>query len=176
MLKLAHLYADELKAKLAEASADPRYMYYFTQPTGGYFDRTFENNTVWSHDFVSVDKDGNIIGYIGYGIDAFARSANNFGFLSFDIGNTAFIRDAYRVVRDIFEKYNLNRMCWHAIVDNPVTGSYKRLCSKLGGRENGYERQSVQLMDGKLHDGISFEVLAEEYFKSDFYKKHNREE
>ena len=174
MLRLANLYADELKRKLAEASIDPQYMYYFTQPTGGYFDRTFSDNTVWSHDFVSVDNNGNIIGHIGYGVDAFARSANNFGFLSFDIGNTVFIRDAYRSVRDIFEKYNLNRMSWHAVVDNPVTASYRRLCKRLGGRENGYERQSVLLMDGKLHDGISFEVLAEDYFRSEFYKKAKR--
>ena len=170
MLKLAHPYQDELKKLMAEASIDPRYMYYFTQPVGGYFDRTLSDNTVWNHDFVSISGD-KIVGYIGYSIDAFARSANNFGLLSFDIGNPCVIRDTYKAIRDIFEMHNMNRMCWHAIVDNPVTKSYRRICREMGGRENGYERQSAMLTDGKLHDSISFEVLAEEYFQSEFFRR-----
>ena len=34
-----------------------------------------------------------------------------------------------------------------------------------GGRECAYFRQYVRLKDGKLHDSVSFEILAEEFKK-----------
>ena len=141
MLKLAQPYKEELKRLMLDASIDPRYTYYFSQPVGGYFDKTINDNTVWNHDFVSVDKDGQILGYIEYSIDAFARSASNFGLISFDIGNPTVLRDTYHAIRDIFERYNLNRMCWAVITDNPVTKHYIKLCQQMGGRQAGYERQ-----------------------------------
>lgn len=172
MLRIANAYETELRQLLAEASIDPKYMYYFTQPGGGYFDMELNNNTVWGHHFVSLDKDGKVIGYLSYRVDAFARSVSSFGLISFDIGNQTFIRDTYNAIADIFEKYHMNRMEWYAVVDNPVTKSYRRVCKKMGGRECAYERQAVQLLDGKLHDSVAFEVLAEEYFQSEFYKQH----
>lgn len=171
MLKIANAYEKELRQLLAEASVDPRYMFYFTQPSGGYFDIELNQNTVWAHHFVSLNKNGKVIGYLSYRVDAFARSVNNFGLISFDIGNQAFLRDTYDAIADIFEKYRMNRLEWSAVVDNPVTKSYRRVCQQLGGRECSYERQAVQLLDGKLHDSVSFEVLADEYFSSQFYKR-----
>ena len=169
MLKLANDYEEELRRLLREASLDYRYMYYFSGPGGNGSDR-LGDDTIWARNFVSVDKDGKLIGYIAYSVDAYAERAYGFGFISFDIGNTTFIRDARIVVSDIFEKYNLNSMSWHGYADNPVMGSYERLCKKMGGRQCGFERQVAKLLDGKLHDSISFEVLREEYFRSDFYR------
>lgn len=168
MLKIANEYEEELRRLLLAASLEPRYMYYFSGPGGNEFERLSENTT-WGRNFVSVDSDGKLLGYIAYSIDAYSERAHSFGFISFDIGNLIVVRDAQKVIKDIFEKYRLNSMCWHGYADNPVIGSYRRLCAKMGGRECGYQRESVKLLDGRLHDTVSFEVLKREYFKSRFY-------
>lgn len=171
MIKLANPYEQELNHKILECSLDPRYMYYFGD--NGSYSVSVADNTVYLHDFVSVDKDGKLIGYIGYSISPSARRAHSFGLISFDIGNLTFVRDAQKVITDIFEKYHLNMISWVAYEDNPVVESYRRMCKKFGGKEVAHERQVARLMDGKLHDSITWEVSAEEYYMSDFYKRHN---
>lgn len=173
MLKHARPYREELSNLMLEASLDPRYMYYFSQPGGFASDGDAADNTVWHHDFVSLNQDGDIVGAISYELDRYAGSAHNFGIISFDIGNLTFANDFRKVIIDLFEKYALNRISWFAFADNPVTPTYRRLCKKLGGRECGYERQCVRLLDGKLHDSVTFEVLASEYFESDFYRQRH---
>ena len=170
MIELAHKYSDELKLKLLECSLDPRYMYYFGE--AGSYNFELGDNTVWRRDFVSVDKDGKLLGYIGYSISLSAGRAHSFGLISFDIGNLAFVRDAQKVFTDIFEKYHLNMISWTAYADNPVASSYRRMCEKFGGKEVAHERQVARLLDGQLHDSITWEISAEEYYASDFYKHH----
>lgn len=125
-------------------------------------------------DFASLDKDGKLLGYIGYSVSITAGRAHSFEMISFDIGNLQFLRDAQHVLCDIFEKYGLNCLSWAAYVGNPAMGGYERLCKKMGGRVAAYERQVARLLDGRLCDSKTFEVLAEEYFRSDFYRRRKR--
>lgn len=173
MLRIANEYEEELRRRLRAASIDPRYMYYFGGPGSDGLDR-LTDNTIWGRNFVSVDKEGKLIGYIAYSVDAFSERAHGFVFISFDIGNLSFIKDAQQVVVDIFEKYHLNSLSWFGYADNPVIGSYQRLCKMMGGRQSGYDREIVKLLDGKLHDSITFEVLSREYFASKLYQHMHR--
>lgn len=163
MIKAAQLYRDKLEQKQIESWYDLRNIYY----SGWTGNQTTElpSDNYDSHHFVSVDKDDNVIGYISYNIDWVAMSANDFGIISFNKGNLEFVKDLYEVICNIFGKYHMNRMSWWCFVDNPAINGYRNFIKKHGGRECGYRRQVAKLQDGKLHDSVEFEILAEEFKK-----------
>lgn len=163
MLIPAQLYKEELNKKNYETWYDQRYMYYHSG-TGAY-DIQLADNNCDKHQFVSVDKDNNVIGYISYKIDWQALSADNFGIISYDLGNLTFVKDVYQAICDLFEKYHMNRVSWFAFADNPAVKGYRNFIKKHGGIECAYHRQISKLVDGKLHDAIQFEILAEEFHK-----------
>lgn len=161
MLKPAQLYKDRLYEEYIKTWYNPKYMYY----TGWTGDRVPEipDNNYDSHHFVSVNKMDNLIGYISYSIDWISMSANRFGILSFSGPNLEFAKDVYQVVCDLFEKYHMNRISWFAYVENPAIRAYRNFIERHGGRECGYYRQIAKLQDGKFHDSVQFEILAEEF-------------
>lgn len=61
--------------------------------------------------------------------------------------------------------YHMNRVGWFAYADNPAVKGYRSFIEKHGGRECAYLRQVAKLTDGKLHDAVEFEILAEEFHK-----------
>lgn len=115
------------------------------------------------HHFVSVDGNDNVIGYICYNVDWNALSADRFGMISFNKNSVVFAKDVYQAVCDIFEKYHLNRMSWVSFTDNPAIRGYRNFIKKHGGVECAHYRQVARLQDGKLHDSVSFEILASEW-------------
>lgn len=161
MLKAAQLYADQLREKNIEAWYRPENIFW----NGGCYDSQIElpENNWDRHCFVSVDPEDDVIGYIGYGVDWSAMSAEGFGIISFDKGNMEFIKDVYQAIKDIFYKYHLNRMEWFCFADNPAIRGYRNFIKKHGGRECGYYRQRSRLQDGKLHDSVVFEILASDF-------------
>ena len=163
MLRPAQLYKEQLYKKYIEIWYNPEYIYY-TGWTGDQMPEIPDNNYD-SHHFVSIDKNDNIIGYISYSINWISMNADRFGMISFDKGNIGFIKDVYQVICDLFYKYHMNRISWLSFVENPVIKGYRNFIKNHGGKECGYYRQIAKLMDGKLHDSVQFEILAEEFHK-----------
>lgn len=163
MLRPAQLYEEELREENIKSWYRPENIYWH----GGAGDNIPElpDNNHDRHDFVSVDKDDNIIGYISYAVNWTAMSADRFGIISFRKGSMEFAKDLYKVVCDLFEVYHMNRISWGAYEDNPAVRGYRNFIKKHGGRECGHCRQAVKLQDGKLHDSVSFEILAAEFVK-----------
>ena len=163
MLKPAQLYKDELQKKNCETWYDTKYMFW----NGGTGDSqiNIHDNNYECHQFVSVDKDDNVIGYITYAVDWAAMSADRFGIISFDKGNVLFAKDVYQAICDLFEKYHMNRVQWFAFADNPAVKGYRNFIKKHGGVECAHYRQAAKLIDGKLHDSVCFEILAEEFHR-----------
>jgi RimJ/RimL family protein N-acetyltransferase len=161
MLKPAQLYADKLQEQNVKAWYKPENIFW----NGGTGDSTINlpDNNYDSHCFVSVDKNDNIIGYISYNVDWVAMSADRFGIISYDKGNMEFVRDLYKAICDLFELYHMNRVSWYCFADNPAIRGYRNFIRKHGGKECGYDRQIAKLQDGKLHDGVRFEILACEF-------------
>ena len=161
MLRPAQLYKDRLYEEYVKTWYKPEYMYY----TGLTGDQVPEipNNNYDTHHFVSIDKNDSIIGYINYSVDWVSMSADRFGVISFDRGNIEFAKDIYCTICNLFEKYHMNRISWFAYVENPAIRAYRNFIKKHGGRECGYYRQIAKLQDGKLHDSVQFEILAEEF-------------
>ena len=162
MLRPAQLYESELQTKITGIWYDESYLFWNSVGSNS-IDLSKDN---WStHQFVSVDKDNHVIGYICYSVDWCVMSADHFGAVSFNRGNITFAKDLYQVIVDLFEKYHMNRIQWFAFADNPAIRSYRNFIKKHGGVECAYYRQSDKLMDGKLHDSVCFEILAKEFKK-----------
>lgn len=90
-------------------------------------------------------------------------SSDGWGIISFEKGNMEFVKDLYQAICDCFEVYHLNRISWNCYADNPAIRGYRNFVKKNGGRECAYFRQYIKLRDGKLHDSVSFEILAEDF-------------
>ena len=161
MLRPAQLYKEQLENKNIESWYKPENIYYH----GGTGEYSFNipDNNAQVHSFASVDKNNNVIGYIGYCVDWSAMSADNFGMISFDKGNLEFVKDIYKVICDCFKVYHFNRISWYCYADNPAIRGYRNFIKRYGGRECGYFRQYIKLRDGKLHDSVCFEILASEF-------------
>ena len=163
MLMPAQLYVDQLKEESIKAWYKPEYMFY----NGGAGDCGVDlpEDNYNNHCFVSVSRGDNVIGYISYSVDWAAMSASNLGIISYRKGNLEFVKDVYKVICDLFEVYHMNRLEWWCYADNPAIRGYRNFIKRHGGRECGYYRQIAKLQDGKLHDSVTFEILACEFIK-----------
>lgn len=163
MLKPAQLYVNRLKRINYNEWYKPENIYW--NGGAGDCDLDLPDNNYDKHCFVSVDKKDDILGYISYAVDWSAMSANQFGIISYKKNSLEFAKDLYKAVCDLFEVYHMNRIQWCAYADNPAIRGYRNFIKKHGGRECGYYRQIARLQDGKLHDRVSFEILAAEFVK-----------
>lgn len=163
MLKPAQLYKEKLQKENISSWYRPENIFWH----GGTAESTIQlpDNNGDRHCFVSVDSNDEVIGYIAYSVDWTAMTAYGFGIISFKKGSVLFAKDVYRAVCDCFEVYHLNRVEWSCYADNPAIRGYRNFIRRYGGRQCGYYRQIAKLKDGRLHDSISFEILAAEFQK-----------
>lgn len=170
MLKPANLYAADLHIKFVETMYDMKYKYYHFGTSSGI--PTIDDDNRWSHQFASIDNNGEILGYIMYGVNYETMSVPSFGAISFIPGGSiTYARDLLQAIDNIFMVYNFNRMEWTCCIDNPAIRGYRNLCKRFGGREVGQLHQTIKLMDGKLYDTAIFEIMREDYIKSKERKK-----
>lgn len=161
MLKPAQLYKDELQRKLVETWYDEKYKFYYD--TSGKYESCIPDNCEYQRHFASVDKDGNILGYIAYTYDNNSSYAKWFGILCFEGSYCIeFIKDVIRTIDDIFYKFNLNSIQFQCFAMNPAISAYRRFIKKYGGREVATLRQTSKLMDGMFYDSVLFEILFED--------------
>ena len=161
MLKPAQLYEGELQAKWMNLWYNPEYMYCVSTP--GYNRLEIGDGNVGDHDLVSVDDEGNILGFISYSIVWATKLVGDIQIVSFDKGNLMFIEDLYQAIYNCFKVYNFNKIEWSCYADNPAIRGYRKFIKRCGGVECGHFRKCSILQDGKLHDKIYFEILAEEF-------------
>lgn len=159
MLAPAQLYKEELNEKMIEGWYDIDNMYYHGGPASYSID--LPDNNSECHSFLSLSND-KVTGYISYDVDYQVMSADNFGFISFYKGNITFIKDTYQLIKDLFYRYNFNRVAWYCYADNPAIRGYRNFIKEFGGRESAYLRQTSKLLDGKIHDSVIFEILRED--------------
>jgi len=163
MLRPAQLYEDELRTKHIETWYRPEYMYYDGDVGDSIADLPADNYN--KHCFVSVNEDDEIIGFITYNVSYLAMSADGFAIISFDRGNMLFIKDVYTAICNIFDMYRMNRLSFYCFADNPAIKAYRQFIKRHGGTENGCQHELALLRDGKLHDEVSFEIMARDFRK-----------
>lgn len=169
MLDIALKYVDELKKLYINTWHNEKYKYYNYR---SFWEMPKFDESTWDgHDFVSVNKNGEIIGAIGYSINRPTESVCGLGIINFT-NDPAFGKDVIRAIKDVFEKYNFRKLSCCVVIGNPIEKTYDKLIPRYGGRIIGIEKAETKLCDNKYYDVKRYEILREDYMK---VKENNNE-
>lgn len=170
MLDLALNHQTELIKKLRNTWFDDKYMYY--EYSTYCSDVKLAEDTWNSHQFVSIDSSGNIIGYIEYDISRSTLNCSGLGIINFSDNNIVFGKDVKRAIQDIFEKFHFNKLSFCVVVGNPIEKQYDKLIDKYGGRVVGVQLSQTKLIDNNYYDVKLYEISADNYYLRRY--KHDR--
>ena len=165
MLDSAKRYEEKLKQLFFDIEYDPYYFYSYYAAYREVF--KIPDDTWQGNHFVSVHN-GEIIGYIKYGIKRSEYSVDALYVVHFG-GKTApngyiFCKDVITAIRDVFEKYGFNKVNFSVVIGNPIEKTYDKMITRYGGRIVGIRKSDLRLIDGKLYDSKEYEILSSEYF------------
>lgn len=162
MLKPAIQYAEVIPKMYQSIWFNDKYKYYNYNPYWNTF--TIEDKTQDWHEFVSVNSQGEVIGYIHYYVNRFTLNCGNFGAINFT-NDPTFGKDLLQVIKDIFERFNFHKLNFSVVVGNPVEATYDHLCAKYGGRILCIEKDETKLEDNQYYDVKRYEIMREDYLK-----------
>jgi hypothetical protein len=163
MLDFSIKYKERLQGKYIDIWYKEKYKYFFNSACQIF---GIDEHTWDTHDFVSLDKDGNIIGNIYYSVNRNTLNAERLCAVNFTDDIYTFGKDLLQVLRDIFEKFNFNKLSFCVVIGNPIEKSYDKLVQKYGGRIVGIKRKEFKLFDNKYYDCKQYEILREDYLRS----------
>lgn len=124
-------------------------------------------NSDWQRrEFVSVDKDGKVLGLISYSFNRCADYVSNLGIINFSDNKVVFGRDVAKAFEEIFTKYNHRKITFSVVVGNPIERSYDNLMKKYGGRIIGTYNKHVKLIDNNYYDSKLYEIFREDFMKA----------
>lgn len=156
MLQPAILYEDELNKKLACVAFNDRYKYYHM----GYANLkiTLAEDT-WSRlQFVSMNEDNKIIGYISATISRPGDFIDSVSCLNFTDNKTIFGKDLYGFIDKLLKTFFKIKFC--CVVGNPIISTYDSLVKKYNGRIVGTFEKDVKLMNNRFYDVRHYEIFS----------------
>lgn len=163
MLQPAQKYESELKSLILDTWYDDKYKYFRANTYSSTM--TFKDGNYNSHDFASINNDGEVIGYISYDLNRSDGSVYNLIIVNFTDEKLSFGRDLYKALSDIFLRYKFRKLMFCIVVGNPIEKSYDKWISKYGGRIVGTYYKDVMLDDGELYDRKLYEIFREDFLK-----------
>lgn len=166
MLDIALNHVEELKKKFAATWFDEKYKFYNYDTY--YSDFEVSSETWDNHQFVSLDKEGNILGYIGYSINRQTYNCYALGIINFSDNKIVFGMDVGYALTDIFEKFKFNKLRFSVIIGNPIEKTYDKIIQKYGGRIVGVYEKETKLIDGEYYDEKIYEITLNNYLKEKF--------
>lgn len=174
MLDLAINHVDKLTAEYRKMFSQlDKYKYYMASVWCEYQIKIDESN--WNRmQLVSLDKEGNVIGYFSANINREIIAADNMQAINFgDKGNFIFATDLVAFIEKLFVEFNMQKINWRVCMGNPIEKMYDKFCLKVGGRIVGIYEQDYKLVDGEIHDGKAYELLRKNFIEYK-EKKHIR--
>lgn len=171
MLKNALLYEDQIRNKFYNIWYDNKYEYYFSSDYR--MDFKIPKNGSERRDFVSIDSENNVLGYICYRIKADVRLVYEFGAINFSSNKITFGFDLKQVIDDIFMKFNMETLEFSVVCGNPIEKSYDRFIEQIGGKVLCIRHNRVKDLAGNIHDDKLYEINYVNYinFKLNKYSK-----
>lgn len=164
MIDIALNYEEELQRKFRETWFKDKYKYYHN---GVYHEEFKLSNNTWdNHQFVVLNKQGEVTGFISYEVNRSVNCVNSLGIVNFTDDVASFAVALLQVIDDIFVKFNFDKLVFHVVVGNPAEKHYDRLVKRIGGRVVGTFTNDTKLTDGKLYDIKFYEVLKSDYIKN----------
>ncbi|MHB8131563.1 MAG: GNAT family N-acetyltransferase [Mobilitalea sp.] len=115
------------------------------------------------HQFVSLNKDFQILGLIGYHINRSNDYVDDLWIINFSDNKIVFGIDVRKAMDDIFNKYNFRKLTFSVVVGNMVEAQYDKLIHKFGGRVVGTYKENLKLMDNKYYDEKFYEIFRSDY-------------
>lgn len=175
MLKPAKLYQTKINELEISLWGSSRTMFWNCNCYHNVHD--FSNDTWLELYFVSVDPETDeVIGIIGGDI---YRSANYIKSLSIcnfiNDKHTIFAKDLMIFIKELFLKYNFNKICFSVIIGNPVEEHYDKLTEKLGGRIVGIFKNHAVLHNNKIYDQKYYEIMKDDFIKTKYANMNSEE-
>jgi RimJ/RimL family protein N-acetyltransferase len=161
MLDVANKYKDKIEELYYNAWYDDKYKYYFNSCWRD--KKVLSDNNYSDITFVSIDKDKNVLGLIGYQISRTDDCVNCLYIINFSDNKMIFGRDVGKVLDDIFTRFNFRKLDFSVVVGNPIEKSYDKLIHKYGGRVVGTYKKHTKLIDNQLYDEKMYEIFREDY-------------
>lgn len=124
----------------------------------------FEENT-WIKEHYAVMNGENIVGYFEVCISRITNSATIDKAVNFTDDVVVMGKAFYDLLRILIYR-SYHKVEWYVIQGNPISKTYHRLCSRVGGQIEGRDRDGVKLWDGTYSDIIHFGILFKEYSNS----------
>lgn len=163
MLRPAILHQEDLVQTMINKCWFNEYYKYFNQ--GWNEVEKIEESTEKTHQFVSVNKNGQLCGIIFYHIDRRTNSVCGLNAASFRADKLTFAKDLRQAIDDIFCKFNFRKLCFGVVIGNPVERTYDRFIERYGGRIAALYKEDTLLQDGTLADIKVYELFKTEYMK-----------
>lgn len=130
---------------------------------GNSYTRTYfptdDNNATECWAVVKDNNPDQIVGYIKIDI-----LQNNF-WISCAVNYTNDIVTMGNALYDLISvaiAHRYHKLVWSVIDGNPIHPSYKKMCSKLGGRQESCLRDHVRTWDNVYHDVYEYGILVSE--------------
>lgn len=162
MLDIAINYKEQLAQKFRKVWFQEKYK--FWNNCNYYEEQDISDSTWQKHQFVSLNSNGNVIGYIGYAIDRANEYAYSLNIINFTEDKLTFGMDVGKALTDIFERFHFRKLTFSVVIGNPIEKTYDKMIEKYGGRIVGYYKQHCKLIDGNFYDEKIYEIFSKDYF------------
>jgi hypothetical protein len=156
------MYERELEQLFNTKVFDDKYKFY---NASNYYNFNLElSNDTWNYiDYVSVDKDDKIRGFLSAKIDRCNEYVSSLRVINFYDMNYTFSKDFHQFLNELFTKHNFRKVVFGVVVGNPAEKMYDKYISKYGGRIVGTYKEDIRLYDGKYYDYKVYEIFKNEY-------------
>lgn len=164
MLELAIKHQTKLNEKFLNlCSSGSNYLKYYIIDDWCDYNIKISDSSWDKLQYVSVDKEGNVLGYIKADVGRPTRILNNFALVNLTgKANLTFSKDILNFIDLCFKERKFIKMEFNVIVGNPAEKIYDKFIKKCGGSVVGTLHKSSMLHDGKYYDKKLYEILREE--------------
>lgn len=167
MLDYAYFNQSELydlyKKKYEE---EEQFFFFLSYPQKDFFPRIYPNDSDFLQ-FVSKDKNDNILGYISGKINHEYQLLQHLEILNFTgKPNIVFSKDVFNYFDKAFFYKNLRKIDFTCVERNPALKCYRKFVKKVNGHEIGIQINEIKLSDGNYYNNVLFEIYREEYLKT----------
>jgi hypothetical protein len=165
MLKPAYPYKEKLQKAYNKIVFDDFYKFYNNSQWWSH-EFTLMNDSWKSLEFVSVDSNDEVIGFLKADIEHPEGYISGLGAMNLtNKANYCFSKDLDQFLKDLFVKFNFYKITFNVVVGNPIEKMYDKYIKKYGGKVVGYFKQHVMLQDGKLYDRKYYEIFREDFLR-----------
>ena len=158
-LQLALSYKDKIEKCFAENLYSDK-MFYYRKNTRSFMQPTIHGDTINTiHQFVSIDKDKNLMGYIEFNIDKYKLEASSFRVFKFNSDITEITNDLNQILYDLIYKF-LHRVEIIVVDSDPFIDIYENLLKEYTYIANKFIfTDAVKDIKGNYHNEIMYEFI-----------------